>query len=748
MTSLNRGANSLFNACMGERRVLVIGSQCAGLAYGHLSFLPRRAEELYEVLTDPRIGACKPALPESGLLLDPTLADMAGAIRRAVARASADRATLLMAFIGHAVHEDEDLYLLPIDGEEHPDTFSAYLVGRVLAGLLHRFSSLDGLLVLLDACYAGEAITSAPTGLWRHVAEGRLRFEVLTAVNDRPAANGCFSRAMIEMLRRGDEHHLLEHLDANYLQPRIKTQWCPKQQPPVLAVLHAGANDPGLWLGRNVALDRRRPLAGTPAAVLAERLTRWLHPSPQLAELVFRSQVQRCTALVGPSGTGKSTLVAALARPEACEGYVPERLVHAVAFAALAPSPAGLATALAEQLRRLPGFTEAEAAYQHSGPEEWWKTLDAFEQLVIGPLRQMGDQVAVVRIAIDGLDQLSDALRETMLEVFDRLLDIETPRVHLILTSRDNAYLPRGTYGLATAGAEAEDVEGYLIRRQVPERIRAMSTALIEGNWLIAGLIADLADAGVLDPDQPFADLGELYEHVLDRLTKGSPDAEMTAVLTVLAVTEPGPAMPIRLLAVACGQMGGSEEPARVRDVLVQLQALVVRADPGTDDEGVGLFHGTLMQHLRGRAFLDLDLRAGHKAVAAAIAQLAPAEHHDPADALHRYAGSFEAEHWWQIGDRAAALKALTLRTSPRPEENVRTWRRWLRRALAELGTDHPDTLAIRANIALWTGRVGDAAGALRLYRELLPDVERVLGPDHPDALAARTNMAFWTERT
>ena len=33
-------------------------------------------------------------------------------------------------------------------------------------------------------------------------------------------------------------------------------------------------------------------------------------------------------------------------------------------------------------------------------------------------------------------------------------------------------------------------------------------------------------------------------------------------------------------------------------------------------------------------------------------------------------------------------------------------------------------------------------AGRLRLFRELLPDQERVLGPDHPDTLTTRNNIA------
>ena len=49
-------------------------------------------------------------------------------------------------------------------------------------------------------------------------------------------------------------------------------------------------------------------------------------------------------------------------------------------------------------------------------------------------------------------------------------------------------------------------------------------------------------------------------------------------------------------------------------------------------------------------------------------------------------------------------------------------------------GRDHPDTLIARASIAYWTGQCGDSAEALRLYRELLPDLERVLVLPAPGA--------------
>ena len=41
---------------------------------------------------------------------------------------------------------------------------------------------------------------------------------------------------------------------------------------------------------------------------------------------------------------------------------------------------------------------------------------------------------------------------------------------------------------------------------------------------------------------------------------------------------------------------------------------------------------------------------------------------------------------------------------------------------------------------------VRDAAGALRLAQELLPDLVRVLGPDHPNTLTTRADIAHWME--
>jgi hypothetical protein len=55
---------------MSEGRISAIGSQRAALQ--HLDFLPRAAQDLYVVMTDPERGAC---ISGEGLLIDPVVRD-------------------------------------------------------------------------------------------------------------------------------------------------------------------------------------------------------------------------------------------------------------------------------------------------------------------------------------------------------------------------------------------------------------------------------------------------------------------------------------------------------------------------------------------------------------------------------------------------------------------------------------------------------------------------------------------------
>ena len=55
-----------------------------------------------------------------------------------------------------------------------------------------------------------------------------------------------------------------------------------------------------------------------------------------------------------------------------------------------------------------------------------------------------------------------------------------------------------------------------------------------------------------------------------------------------------------------------------------------------------------------------------------------------------------------------------------------------------ELGSEHPDTLAARNNLALAYQTAGRTDEAIALHEQALADRERVLGPDHPGTLNSR----------
>ncbi len=63
--------------------------------------------------------------------------------------------------------------------------------------------------------------------------------------------------------------------------------------------------------------------------------------------------------------------------------------------------------------------------------------------------------------------------------------------------------------------------------------------------------------------------------------------------------------------------------------------------------------------------------------------------------------------------------------------------------ARTRLGSDHPDALTIRHNLALWQGHAGDLAGSAAALADLLADVVRVQGSDHHHILTTLHNLAY-----
>jgi hypothetical protein len=684
------------------------------------------------------------------LLVDPTVEEADQAIEAAIASASVAADTLLLAFVGHGEHVGENFYLLPKDAAWPPDSRRAVLLATRIQELLARHSGLDGLLLLVDACHSGLGAMQAAEDWPRTIAQAGGRFEVLTSADDREAADGCFTTTLTELLRSGESSRgeSLRCADAK----ELVQQACGEQVATWLAFdgrRFTRQGDAGLWLGRNPArLRGLAPLAGTPAWGQVEQLTAWFERTPQLDQLYDAARTSRCVALVGPAGQGKSTLAAALARSELADDLLPARFLHALVFATPATLEADLAADLASQLAlTVDGFPAATDAFQAHIPAKVLAGLGPLKQL-LGALGLLGNG-RPVRLAVDGLDQLTAQAAPAVHAALRTLAgDPGLGRVKLVVTARPDATLPPGAVTLELDRVDDEYLERYLQRRGLPTATVSAVSQRAEGNWLVARLLADLAVDGDLPAGQLPAGLQGAYRQELRRAGSKDPTRWETAlrpVLAVLAAAGVGPVLPMALLCAVSGRLGGPEEPARVRDVLVQLRGLVVRGAPGTPEEHVGVFHTTLADYLLTDPGVGIDGPVAHAALVDAIDELAPAQDHDPADRLHRYAASAEAEHLWAAGRPQQVFAALRARQSHIPAANLARWDAWQPRIQAALGADHPSTLATRHQVAYWTGHTGDIAGALRLSRELFAAKERVLGTDHPSTLATRHEVVYWT---
>ena len=172
-----------------------------------------------------------------------------------------------------------------------------------------------------------------------------------------------------------------------------------------------------------------------------------------------------------------------------------------------------------------------------------------------------------------------------------------------------------------------------------------------------------------------------------------------------------------------------------------------MRGRPGTNEEQVGVFHQTFAEYLLDPTAgeFGIEREEAHNAILGAIAELAPMQQHDSRSTLHRYAAAAEAEHFWAIGKHSQAIESLARRASVIPAENLARWKSWFKRVEQTFGLNDPNTLRLRNNIARWTGETGDAREALRLLRELLPDLVREMGAISPETLQTRGNIAHWT---
>ena len=713
-----------------QRRALVIGSQCA--ARPRLGFLPELAGELCEVLTDPTLGGCAPALPDrpsGGLVQDLTREEVLDALDEAFRAADRAGATLLIALLGHGVARGDDFYYLTVDAPGRGNYRRDVHLSHHLKEALSDAADLDGLIVLLDTCHAGVAAQQAATG-WGEVGLGRdvRRYELLSASADGPAYNGDFTRTLIEVLRRGVPA-AGSTVDARDLRAPL-LQGAAAQRPQRVTVDGGGwaqDGDQGLWLAHNAALrDPDDDATGLAALDRVTELVTFLQPTPTLDALVAAVRTHRCVVVTGPRGSGKSTLAAALTRPAAGRGHVPDALVHAIAFAAGGSTLAILTAALAGQLAgTVPGYTAAARAYEAALDPAEQQGLPALARRVIGPLGRLSPP-GPVRLVIDALDELPEMTQQAVRAAVITALEPSPHGVHrqqppgaeagvgFVLTARPAAARPPGAYQVPVDQPGDDVITAYFAQRGVRTEFHRRLVRQAGGSWLHAHLLAEQAVRPGFTPEQLPAGtrpaLTALYEAELLAAGAGDRDrweTRLRPVLAVLAVAGTGSVLPLPLAVAASARLGGPRTPAALRDVVARLSGLIVRSQPGQPSEQLGLFHLSLAEEYLLRRDPDVQFPVdpidGHAALAAALRELAPVEEHDLGNPLHRYALRAEPDHRWAGRDSTGVLASLHGRPLDRARDEQERWHRWEAAFRGALGPEHPDTLTARGDLAYRT---------------------------------------------
>jgi hypothetical protein len=289
-----------------------------------------------------------------------------------------------------------------------------------------------------------------------------------------------------------------------------------------------------------------------------------------------------------------------------------------------------------------------------------------------------------------------------------------------------------------------------LALEQAAAYIQATGTTMAGYRLLFRNRQADLLARGEA-AGHPL-DVATTFGLAMSRLAGQSPAA--AGLLRLLAFLAPEP-VPLDLLLSgdqAAGRLGPEAaagigpllgDPVAAGDAVTALRRYSLLSPAG---DGLVLVH-RLVQTVT-RAHLTTEAAAQWRQAAAALVEAAVPAHPEVPSAWKACAAllpharavldltgegmSRIAHYLGSSGSYTAARDLVELTADARTAEEA-------------YGPDHPDTLTARSNLAHWTGKGGDAAGARDQYAALLPIAERVQGPEHPDTLTARHNLARWT---
>ncbi len=720
-----------------------------------LTLLEAHAAELRDLLLDPARGACVPAHGD-GLLLDPGSVDeVAAALDEAFEGASAARASLILAFLGHGHATGSGLFLFPVrTSPPEPGAETAFdLVGEV-GSRSKRHGNVLELTVVIDACRSGRSLLEAVKGWYTPAMTRGRRIDHLTSSDDQVSYGLQFSGALNRVIRNGDIR-----LDRELRSDDVRgvVYGMLRRQHPQVATFDgrgaAGRRPDPSWIALNVAHDHLLSvLAASPDQSALVPALRHFQPPQELVGLVRRVRLHRRVAVVGRMGTGKTTLATALSRTELLP---PDETGTAPTVCAIVRLTDRRWTArtyamyLADQLdNHLPGFTEAASAYEARVPEAERNLLPRAVALLGGPLSLMGPREPV-RIVVDGIEQVTTATsRAELLAELTALCEAAPDWFGLIATVREGVPLPPEWDRMEMAAPGARNLRTFLDARQVSAETQRVLLDSTEGNWQLTSVLAEHHTSVARMVGQGFR---AVYDAVLTPMREAEEiDSRLLdRVLLVLAAAGLGTTLPGPLLAHAAGRPGRpADEQAcgRVVDVLV---GLVGRAPDPTGTELFGIHHSSLIEYVAGRQAVT----EGHRALRDALEIMAPMEQHDRDDALHRYAEQAEPEHLWHLATAARAeeagplydrlLDSLELRPAPEAAVNRARWTGWAERLRERLGADTAVALRARARAAYWTGKAGAYRRSAELHAELLPDQLRVHGADSPEVLETRARLAY-----
>ncbi|KPH99461.1 hypothetical protein OK006_8408 [Actinobacteria bacterium OK006] len=182
------------------RHVLVVAAQAKKPT--ELPGLKAAAHGLHDVLTDPERGGCTER--EESLLyeLAPGVTRVRDAVVRAGKAAAADRAVLVLAFLGHGSGEDGQPYRYVVSGDPDDPALDNLDLPSLVGDILD-LSGLAGLIVVVDTCHAAGARPDTNAVLNGRQGGTLQRQGLFACASHETAWDFSLTRALTEVLREG-----------------------------------------------------------------------------------------------------------------------------------------------------------------------------------------------------------------------------------------------------------------------------------------------------------------------------------------------------------------------------------------------------------------------------------------------------------------------------------------------------------------------------------------------------------------